>query len=294
MKPSSSSERQVSGISTSFLLNSFPSSLLCVYISSSSRWPLHWESSLQNECSCLLHSLLAAVEIGVQLDFNLPVKFCLKMEFTLKLSPVLYCVIKIMVLLHLCVFWVYPEIVRPVADCHDWLYDQSHIATTGCTTSHSCLGVVRPLLACPLQEEPGEYLHVHSLALRQPLLLHLAVTSLPFPCLSWAAFLQHCSVRKLKEYWYWRLIERLFVCEGRPVTRPVVKSCNWSWPVTTGRTTSRDVVRRVARPIVRPVWPRPFVDRHDWWHDWSSDHIRPVCDLRWFGIAEHDRRLCCD
>ena len=34
------------------------------------------------------------------------------MEFTLKLSPVLYCVIKIMVLLHLYVFWVYPEIVR--------------------------------------------------------------------------------------------------------------------------------------------------------------------------------------
>ena len=51
-----------------------------------------------------------------------------------------------------------------------------------------------------------------------------------------------------------------------------VRSCNCSWPVATGRTTSRDIVQQVARPIVSPVWPRPVVDRHDWWYDWSYDH----------------------
>ena len=40
------------------------------------------------------------------------------------------------------------------------------IATTGCMINHSFLGVAwpplgvaQPLLACPLQEEPGGYLH---------------------------------------------------------------------------------------------------------------------------------------
>ena len=79
-------------------------------------------------------------------------------------------------------------VARPTADCHDSL-----------GVARPLLGDARPLLACPLQEEPGGYLHVHSLALRQPL-LQLDVTSSPFLCLSWAAFLQHCSVRKLKEY----------------------------------------------------------------------------------------------
>ena len=103
-------------------------------------------------------------------------------------------------------------VARPIADRHDWLHDQSQIATTGCTTNRRLprlsgvarppLRVARPVLACPLQEEPGGYLHVHSLVLQQPLLLHLDVTSSPFHYLSWAAFLQHFSVTKLKEYWY--------------------------------------------------------------------------------------------
>ena len=53
------------------------------------------------------------------------------------------------------------------------------------------------------EEEPGGYLHGHSLVFQQPLLLHLDVTSSPYPCLSWAAFLQHStalSLRKFKEY----------------------------------------------------------------------------------------------
>ena len=96
-------------------------------------------------------------------------------------------------------------------------------------TNHSSLGVAWPLLgvaqpllgvawsllACPLQEDLGGYLHVHSLAFQQPLLLHLDVTSSPVPCLSWAAFFQHCSARKLIEYC--RLIECLFIYEGKLV-----------------------------------------------------------------------------
>ena len=39
---------------------------------SSSRSPLHWESSLQDECGCLLHSLLTAVGFGVYLDCRWP------------------------------------------------------------------------------------------------------------------------------------------------------------------------------------------------------------------------------
>ena len=67
------------------------------------------------------------------------------------------------------------------------------------------LWVARPLLACPLQEEPGGYLPVHSFAFRrQPFLLHLDVTSSSLCCLSRAAFLQHGSVKKLKEYSYRR------------------------------------------------------------------------------------------
>ena len=176
-------------------------------------------------------------------------------------------------------------IVQPNTDHHNWLHNKTQIAMTGCTTNHSflgvawpLLGVAQPLLVCPLQEEPGGYLHVYSLAFQQLLLLHLDVTSSPFPCLSWMAFLQHCSVRKLKEYWYWCLSEHLFICEGRPV----IRSCNWSWPVAVGCTTGRDIVW----PIVQLVWPWPFIDRHDWWHDWSYNHIRPICDLQWFGIAE--------
>ena len=173
-------------------------------------------------------------------------------------------------------------IVHPNTDHHNWLHNKTQIATTGCMISHSFLGVAQPLLACPLQEEPGGYLHVYSLAFRQLLLLHQDVTSSPFPCISWMAFLQHCSVRKLKEYWYWCLSERLFICEGRLV----VRSCNWSWLVAVGCTTGRDIVWPVSWPIVQLVWPWPFVDHHDWWHDWSYNYIWPICDLQWFGITE--------
>ena len=161
-------------------------------------------------------------------------------------------------------------IVRPTADCHDWLYDQSQIATAGCTTNHSS---VRVAFGCTTSHS--------SLLVARSLGRHFFSTA--------------CSVRKLKEYRYWRLTERLFICEGRPV----VRLCNWSWPVATGRPTSRDV-RPLAWTIVRPIWPRPIVDRYDWWHDWSYDHIRPVGYLHWFDLEspspsfEHDRRPCCD
>ena len=100
-------------------------------------------------------------------------------------------------------------VARPIADCHDWLHDQSQITNAVCTTNcrykkrrlglgseestplwhwghlkdwssccstcigwyglcwglHGlCWGFARPLLACPVQEEPDGYLHLHSLA----------------------------------------------------------------------------------------------------------------------------------
>ena len=40
-------------------------------------------------------------------------------------------------------------IVRPTSDCHDWLYDQSQIATAGCTTNPPSLRlIVRPIADC--------------------------------------------------------------------------------------------------------------------------------------------------
>ena len=198
-------------------------------------------------------------------------------------------------------------IVWPIADCHDWLHNQLQTAMTGCMTNcrlpqlvawptadcHDSLRVAQPLLrvawpllACPLQEEPGGYLHVHSLAFQQPLLLRTYVTFSPFPCLSWVAFLQHCSVRKLKEYSYWCLIECLFICEGRLVAWPVVRLRNWLWLVTIGHTTSHDVIWPVTWPIVWLDWPKPFVDHHDWWHDWLYNNIWPVCNHLKFGITK--------
>ena len=71
-------------------------------------------------------------------------------------------------------------IVWPIAYCHDWLHNQLQTALTGCLTNcrlpqlvawptadcHDSLWVAQPLLsvawplqACPLQEEPGGYLH---------------------------------------------------------------------------------------------------------------------------------------
>ena len=223
-----------------------------------------------------------------------------------------------------------PRLVAPpVADCHDWLHDQSQIANAVCTTNcrykkrrlvlgseestpswrwchleywssycSTCIGVgvgggewgglcwgfARPLLACPPQEEPGGYLHLHSLALLQPLLLRLELTYSPFACLSFAAFVQHWSVRKLKEYCYWRLIE-LFIF--RKVVQLVMTGRNWShyqsWHRTTSRTTNR--LTGLATTSRRSAWLvvlRPLYDPS-----------ATSCDLESPKPSfEHDRRPC--
>ena len=218
-------------------------------------------------------------------------------------------------------------VARPAADCHDWLHDQLQIATTGCTTNcrlprlvarptadcHDSMGLARPLLGdagmsssggagwiptftwpsvvtssvsgCDLFALPWPFLGgISSALLCQEVKRILILTLL----LSWCfTSTETVWLNKLLATGLLTLDWAPFICEGRPVGRPVVRSCNWSWLVTTGRTISRDVVRPVARPIVRPVWPRSIVDRHDWWHDWSYDHnyttrLKPpaICNRR--------------
>ena len=62
------------------------------------------------------------------------------------------------------------------------------------------------------------------------------------------------------------------------VIQLVVISHNWSL--------SQLYDQLAVQPIVRLVWPWPIIDHHDWWHDWSYNHIQPICSLLQFGIAK--------
>ena len=161
--------------------------------------------------------------------------------------------------------------------------------TTGCTTNHRLPQlVVRPTTALwgwHLDARPvtalcwlhGLCWHVHFRRCRVHIYMYIHLPfGIQFFCIwmwplrpSFAFLGRHffstaCSVRKLKGYRYWRFTEGFFICEGRPV----VRLCNWSWLVATGRptstttrmtnratdlaTTNRRSLRLVARLVVRP------------------------------------------
>ena len=74
-----------------------------------------------------------------------------------------------------------------------------------------------------------------------------------------------------------------------------IRSCNQSSLIVIDRTTSHESVRKVARPIAwspsqsadhsRLVSPRSCAVDGTTLHEWSHDHVRPICDILWFVIA---------
>ena len=73
------------------------------------------------------------------------------------------------------------------------------------------------------------------------------------------------------------------------VVHPVVTDRNRSYRQSgncaTNGTTNRMFAQSVARQVARLVSPRSCTIDSKTLHDWSHDHVRPVCDLLWFMIA---------